>query len=70
MSGNHLWNPAKKLDKAGVTYDKTIGQTCLGWGPDISGLGLWNPAKKSDKVRVTRDKAERSDMSKMRARHV
>jgi hypothetical protein len=55
MSGNHLWNSAKKSDKAGVTWDKADRL-------DISGLGFWNPAKKPDKARVTRDKAERSDM--------
>jgi hypothetical protein len=32
MSGNRHWNPAKKLDKARVTWDKADG-------PDMSGLG-------------------------------
>jgi hypothetical protein len=32
MYDNRLWNPAKKLDKAGVTQDKTDR-------PDMSGLG-------------------------------
>jgi hypothetical protein len=33
MSGNHLWNPTKKLDKAGVTRDKANMS-------DMSGLGV------------------------------
>jgi hypothetical protein len=32
MSGYHLWNPTKKLDKTGVTRDKAER-------PDIFGLG-------------------------------
>jgi hypothetical protein len=32
MSGNHLWNPVKKPDKAEVTRDKADM-------PDMSGLG-------------------------------
>jgi hypothetical protein len=63
MSDNHLWNPAKKMDKVGVTWDKADR-------PDISRLGLWNPVKKSDKAGVTRDKAERSDMSELGVEHV
>jgi hypothetical protein len=31
---------------------------------------LWNPAKKSDKAGVTRDKANRTDMSRLGARHI
>jgi hypothetical protein len=33
MSGHHLWNPAKKPDKVGVTRDKAERQ-------DMSELGL------------------------------
>jgi hypothetical protein len=33
MSDNRLWNPAKKLDKAGVTRDKANR-------PDMSELGV------------------------------
>jgi hypothetical protein len=32
MSGNHLWNPAKKPDKAGVTQDKADRPGTLGLG--------------------------------------
>jgi hypothetical protein len=32
MFDNRLWNPAKKLNKAGVTWDKVDR-------PDMSGLG-------------------------------
>jgi hypothetical protein len=63
MSGNHLWNPAKKPDKTGVTRDKADRL-------DMFGLDLWNPAKKPNKVGVTRDKAERLDMSELGAGHV
>jgi hypothetical protein len=40
MSDNHLWNPAKKSDKAGVTRDKTERPKCPGCAPDMSELGL------------------------------
>jgi hypothetical protein len=62
MSGNRLWNPANKLDKAGVTRDKADRS-------DMFELGLWSPAKKSDKAGVTRDKAG-LDMFELRAGHV
>jgi hypothetical protein len=38
-------------------------RTCLGQGPDMSGLGLWNLDKELDKV-------ERPDMSKLGAGHI
>jgi hypothetical protein len=70
MSGNHLWNPTKKLDKAGVTRDKANRSDMSGLGSNMSWLGLWNPAKKPDKTGVTRDKADRPDMNGLGARHI
>jgi hypothetical protein len=75
-SDNHLWNPAKKLDKTGVTQDKAdrlnMFRLAL-WNPDkelgkverpnMSGLGLWNLDKEPDK-------AERPEMSELGVRHV
>jgi hypothetical protein len=63
MSRLGLWNPAKKLDKAGVTRDKAERSNMSGMGPDISELGLWNAKKESDK-------AKRPNMSGLGAGHV
>jgi hypothetical protein len=47
ISGNLLWNPAKRPDMHGWLEIREA-QTCPGWGPDMSGKPYWNPVSRPD----------------------
>jgi hypothetical protein len=38
-----------KSDRDFAAEELGLTPTCLGWGPDMSGLGFWNPVKNPDK---------------------